>query len=165
MLFTDKELIRAALYPRAFVLVGLGAGVGALVRWWLAVLIPIAGMWHPATLIANLVGTFLLAYHTRMWAETLRYSWIPYARLAVGTGFCGGLTTYSTLAVEILRTSASHGTAAALAYTAVTLGGGLVCAAAGWLAGRWVKHRYLVWEETHHPRDAQYTLADEEEGR
>ncbi|MDO5726816.1 MAG: CrcB family protein [Bowdeniella nasicola] len=150
MLFTNQQLLRGALYPRAFILVGLGAALGALSRWWLLALIPPAGNLPLATLSANLLGTFVLAFHIRLWVDTLRFSWIPSARLLVNTGFCGGLTTYSTFAIEMLRTQASAGTIAALGYLTITLGGGLVCAAGGWFGGKWVKETYLGWERTHH---------------
>ena len=82
-----------------FVAVGLGAMLGAWLRWGL-------GMWlnprFPAvplgTLTANLVGGYLVG---------IAVAWIsarpeidPAWRLFIVTGFLGGLTTFSTFSAE-----------------------------------------------------------------
>ncbi len=79
--------------------VALGGAVGAALRYSLAHalghghrptrLLPVG------TLIANTVGCFVLG-----WAATAMSGT---ALLLVGTGFCGGLTTWSTLATETDR--------------------------------------------------------------
>ena len=52
-------------------------------------------------------------------------------RLALGTGVLGGYTTFSSLALEVERLLASGAVGTALAYAAVSLIAGTLCAAAG----------------------------------
>lgn len=79
--------------------VGLGATIGAWLRWCL-------GMWlnniHQhiplGTLVANLVGGFIIGMATSFffWHNTVSPEW----RLFIITGFLGGLTTFSTFSAE-----------------------------------------------------------------
>ncbi len=79
-----------------------GAGVGALVRWSLGLAL---NEMFPAiplgTLIANIVGGFLmgLVIGSLDQFQTLPIEW----RLAITTGFLGGLTTFSTFSGETLN--------------------------------------------------------------
>ena len=75
--------------------VGIGAAIGAWLRWWLGVamnaLVPGLPM---GTLAANLIGGYLIGIAVTIFAE---YGGLaPELRLFVITGFLGGLTTYST---------------------------------------------------------------------
>ena len=84
------------------------------------------------TFVANLLGSFvlglLLEALARAGDDTGRRR---RARLLLGTGFCGGLTTYSTFAVESdLLVRDGHGGLAA-AYLAGTVVTGLVAAVLG----------------------------------
>ena len=88
-----------------------------------------AGAWPWATLLANLAGAFLLGYVAALLRDRA-----PAAELRLrllGTGFCGALTTFSTLQLELLTMldDGEHGLAAA--YVAVSLGIGLAAVAAG----------------------------------
>lgn len=79
--------------------VGLGAAIGAWLRWCL-------GMWlnniHQhiplGTLVANLGGGFIIGMATSFffWHNNLSPEW----RLFIITGFLGGLTTFSTFSAE-----------------------------------------------------------------
>jgi CrcB protein len=79
----------------------LGASLGALLRWalgvWLNGLFPAL---PPGTLVANLVGGYLIGLAVGAFAQhaTLPPEW----RLFVITGFLGGLTTFSTFSAEIV---------------------------------------------------------------
>ena len=84
------------------------------------------------TLLINLLGAFLLGLLleslTRRGKDRGTRQLI---RLGVGTGFMGAFTTYSTLAVEVsLLTKGGH-TTLGLTYAALSVGGGLICSAAG----------------------------------
>lgn len=53
-----------------------------------------------ATLIINVVGALILGYVT---ARSLKYQLPLDTKLIIGTGFCGGFTTFSTACFEAIR--------------------------------------------------------------
>jgi len=72
--------------------VAAGAGVGALVRWAITATLSGAPL-LTGVVFVNLMGTALLAvvlYHPRVTSRI---------RSIAGTGFCGGLTTFSAVAL------------------------------------------------------------------
>ena len=110
---------------RALALVAVGAFVGAVCRYLLAVWLPDSTAWLPGTLpwgtlAANALGAFALG------ALTARER-APAVSLAAGTGFCSSFSTYSTFAVE---TVGLGGGSAAL-YVAGTYGLGLLAVVLG----------------------------------
>jgi CrcB protein len=79
--------------------VGLGASFGAIVRWLLGIALnPILPALPLGTLAANLVGGLIMGLALGFFAhyEALPVAW----RLAITTGFLGGLTTFSTFSGE-----------------------------------------------------------------
>ena len=79
----------------------IGASLGALLRWWLGTelnshfpTIP------PGTLAANLIGAYIIGLGIALFASFPALA--PEWRLFVITGFCGGLTTFSTFSAEIV---------------------------------------------------------------
>ncbi len=109
---------------------GAGCGARYLVGVWLG---PRAFPY--ATLIVNLVGSFLIAL---IMESTLRVaSFPPNLRLALTTGFMGGLTTYSSFNYETTTLAAEGAWLRAALNVSITL---LGCAIAG-LAGLWLARR------------------------
>jgi CrcB protein len=84
--------------------------------------IPNASAWPWATFAVNILGAFLLGYFTTRLQERLPLS--AYRRPLLGTGFCGALTTFSTVQVELLKMLDVHryGLAAGYATASVVLG-------------------------------------------
>ena len=83
----------------SFLSVGLGAFAGAVLRWLLGLALnPILPTLPLGTLAANLGGGLLMGGAMGLFAhyETLPIAW----RLALMTGFLGGLTTFSTFSGE-----------------------------------------------------------------
>ena len=79
--------------------VGGGALAGAWLRWWLAIRMnPIFPTLPFGTLTANLVGGYVIGL--AVGAVNLDLGLSPQARLFLMTGFCGGLTTFSTFSAE-----------------------------------------------------------------
>jgi fluoride exporter len=80
----------------------LGASVGALLRWILGLKM---NAWAPllpaGTLAANLIGGYVVGVAVALFADMPQLS--PEWRLLVITGFCGGLTTFSTFSAEAVE--------------------------------------------------------------
>ncbi len=80
-------------------LVGGGGFVGSLTRYGLAVAAQrIAFVWPLGTLAANILGCLIIGIITGLAERSGSIS--PAVRLAVATGFCGGLTTMSSMIYE-----------------------------------------------------------------
>ncbi len=111
--------------PRELAAVFAGGAAGALARIWLSRL-PVAGApsWPWITLSVNLAGAFALGYLGTRLQERLPVS--TYRRPLLGSGVCGGLTTFSTLQVELIKILAAHRYAEAAGYAAVSIVGGLL---------------------------------------
>jgi CrcB protein len=80
--------------------VGIGAAVGAWLRWGLGTwLNPLHADIPIGTLSANLIGGYLIGLAVAFFAQHPGLS--PEWRLLIITGFLGGLTTFSTFSIEI----------------------------------------------------------------
>ncbi len=119
--------------PRILLAVFCGGAIGSLARAGLEeALAPAPGQWPWATLIVNLAAAFLLG------AIVARYAGRTHSeqRMALyGPGFCGGLSTFSTLQLELFELLDGGHVVTAAGYAAASLAGGLALA---WLALRLV---------------------------
>src|SRR6187455_89739 len=108
---------------RELAAIGGGGVLGAVARAELADAMPhTPAHWPWATFIVNIVGAFALGYFTTRLQERLPLS--SYRRPFLGTGFCGALTTFSTMQLELLRMlDGSHiGFAAGYAAASIVVG-------------------------------------------
>ncbi|HEU4975956.1 MAG TPA: fluoride efflux transporter CrcB [Baekduia sp.] len=80
------------------------------------------GSWPWATFAVNVAGAFLLGWFVTRLQERLPLS--SYRRPFLGTGVCGGLTTFSTMQVELLRMLDAGRLALALGYAAASVAAG-----------------------------------------
>ena len=118
----------------------IGASLGALLRWWLGArlnnLLPSV---PPGTLMANLIGGYVVGAAIAYFgvAQSLSPEW----RLLIITGFCGGLTTFSTFSLEVVLLLRQAQLAWALAAIAAHLFGSLTATALGILSTQ----RVLGW--------------------
>ncbi len=83
----------------SFVSVGVGAVLGAWVRWALSIILPSPPMFFPmGTFVANLIGGFLIGASVEY--LSLQPSISPQVKLFLVTGLLGALTTFSTFSME-----------------------------------------------------------------
>ncbi|WP_148611932.1 fluoride efflux transporter FluC [Nocardioides rubriscoriae] len=102
-------------------LVALGAAVGAPLRFVVATWLDDEVPW--GTLTVNVVGSFVLGLLVALSVDADAYA-------LLGVGFCGGLTTYSSFAVQTARLG-RRGTA----YAAATIVVSVAAAALGYTVG------------------------------
>ena len=101
-----------------------GGAVGTAARAVLGtVLARDPAQWPWPTFAVNIIGAFLLGYFTTRLLERLPLS--SYRRPMLGTGLCGGLTTFSTMQVETVRMLDHHVYGLALGYTTASVAAGL----------------------------------------
>ena len=123
---------------RDVALVGVGGTFGTAARYLLSEVIPGWRGIPVATLAINILGAFLLGVLLERLARAgadagLRHT----VRLLIGTGFLGGFTTYSALAVDTTLLAGGGRPGAALAYAALTIVVGAIATALGILAAGW----------------------------
>ncbi|MGE6492501.1 fluoride efflux transporter CrcB [Exiguobacterium sp. NPDC077395] len=107
-----------------YVYVGLAGAVGALARYGLGLLVASFGTspFPVATLLINLIGSFLLGWLTHRFLQTGKPS--PQIVTIVGTGMIGSFTTFSTFSVETIQLLENDHVLLAVAYVflSITLG-------------------------------------------
>jgi CrcB protein len=112
------------------VVLGVGAlgGVGAIARAEVGEALPYErGHWPWATFIVNIAGALLLGYFTTRLQERLPLS--AYRRPFLGTGICGGLTTFSTMQLELVRMLDDGRDGLALGYAGASVALGFLAVA------------------------------------
>lgn len=117
----------------ALALVAAGGLLGTVVRRGAMQLWPTQeGEWPAATSVVNVAGALALGFLLERLARSgPDVGWRLRARLAGGTGFCGALTTYSTLAIEVDQLVRTGHRSLAASYAATSVLAGLVAAGAG----------------------------------
>jgi fluoride exporter len=115
---------------KAIAAIFIGAGLGALLRWCLGLsLNSYFPSIPPGTLAANLIGGYIIGVAVAFFAT---YSGLaPEWRLFVITGFCGGLTTFSTFSAEVVALLQQGHSLDAFGAAALHLGGSVLMTFAG----------------------------------
>ncbi|MGH8218133.1 MAG: fluoride efflux transporter CrcB [Steroidobacteraceae bacterium] len=123
---------------KSIVAVSVGAVLGALLRWWLGMKlndyfpdIP------PGTIAANLLGGYIIGAAIAFFSSFAALP--PEWRLLVVTGFCGGLTTFSTFSAELVALLRAGQVLVACASVAIHLCGSALMTAAGIGTVEWLK--------------------------
>ena len=122
----------AAFRRRAILLavIGVGGALGAAARYGTGLALPPRLDAFPvATFLVNVVGAVILGAVVALPTDWLAAHELT--RPAIGTGFCGGLTTFSTMTLEIYQRSSAHSTLAVV-YAVTSLLAAPVCAWAGY---------------------------------
>lgn len=122
----------------AILAICLGAALGALLRWQLGLkLNEYFPTLPPGTFVANLVGGYIIGLAVAYFANASEIA--PEWRLFIITGFCGGLTTFSTFSAEVVTLLQAGRIGWAATTIAVHVTGSLVATIAG----------LLTWELMH----------------
>ena len=111
----------------AVLLIALAGAAGVLARYGVGHLTP--SMW--ATLGVNVAGSFALGLLVHLGRD-----WSSEARDAVGVGFLGGFTTFSTFSLDVLADLEAGRVGRALVYVLLSVGLGVAAAGVGWVLAR-----------------------------
>ena len=116
------------------VLVGLGGAVGSNARYWLGWWFkeqPWAKDYFWGTFVINVSGSILLGLIAALFKDRAGVGF-----LLLGTGFCGGYTTFSTFSLEVVEFMQRGRWDLALLYVSTSVLGGFLGFAAVFLAVR-----------------------------
>lgn len=123
---------------KSVIAICVGASLGALLRWWFGMqLNSLFPAIPPGTLTANLVGGYIIGLAIAFFATYPAIA--PEWRLIVITGFCGGLTTFSTFSAEIVTLLQQGRSLWALGAAASHLFGSVIMTLAGIGTVTWIK--------------------------
>ncbi len=125
------------MWWRSLVAVAVGGMLGCLLRWVLAIFLNrLFPTLPPGTLAANLIGCYIIGAAIAFFMQYPAFA--PEWRLFVTTGFCGGLTTFSTFSAEVVMLMQSGRSAAALVAIGAHLIGSLLMTFAGIASVAWL---------------------------
>ena len=111
------------LYPLG---IFLAAMLGGLVRYFVSSQLPVSPDFPWGTLLVNYLGIFCLVYLVKGY---LAYKGTSKGLvLALGTGFCGGLTTFSSLMLDAVKLLDTGRYLSLGIYLFLSIGGGLLLA-------------------------------------
>ena len=118
---------------KSLIVIAIGASVGAWLRWLLSIkLNALFPTIPPGTVVANMVGGYLIGLTIAFLAASPSLS--PEWRLLIITGFCGGLTTFSTFSAETVTLIQEGKLLWALGSISLHVVGSLAMTAAGLLS-------------------------------
>lgn len=123
---------------KSVLVISIGAALGAVLRWVLGTrfnsLFPAI---PPGTLVANLVGGYIIGVGAAYLAQAPDLP--PEWRLFIITGFCGGLTTFSTFSAEVVTLLQQERLGMAMVAIAVHVSGSLMMTLLGLASGQWLR--------------------------
>jgi CrcB protein len=118
-----KQRILPRTDRREIAAIFAGGALGTLARAALSDAFPrSATSWPWPTFAVNIAACILLGYFVTRLQERLPLS--SYRRPLLGTGLCGGLSTFSTMQVEIVKMLGAHAWGLAAGYTAASIAAG-----------------------------------------
>lgn len=120
---TGKRKMLPRIDRREIAAIFVGGAIGTLLRAALSEAFPLPVTAWPWPIFAvNIVAAFVLGYAVTRLQERLPLS--AYRRPLLGTGLCGGLSTFSTMQVEILKMIDAHAWGLAIGYAAASVAAG-----------------------------------------
>lgn len=116
----------------AVLAISVGSALGALLRWQLGLrLNEVFPTLPPGTLVANIIGGYIIGVAVAYFANASDIA--PEWRLLIITGFCGGLTTFSTFSAEVVTLLQAGRIGWAATTIAIHVSSSLVATVAGLL--------------------------------
>ncbi|MCM3569485.1 fluoride efflux transporter CrcB [Neobacillus mesonae] len=109
--------------------VGAGGFLGAIFRYLVGKIIPSQSGFPLSTLVINLLGCLFLAWFFTITAKRKNIN--QNLILAIGTGFTGAFTTFSTFSVETMSLFSHEQFIIAILYVLISILGGLAFALIG----------------------------------
>jgi fluoride exporter len=126
------------IWWRSLIAVAAGGMLGCLLRWVLAIALnKLFPAIPPGTLAANLIGCYIIGVAVAFFLQYPAFA--PEWRLFVTTGFCGGLTTFSTFSAEVVLLMQSGRNGTALMAVGAHLIGSLALTFAGIATVSWLQ--------------------------
>ena len=110
-------------YPLGIFLAGM---LGGIVRFQISRWLPSSPDFPWGTLVVNYLGIFCLVYLVKGYLVSKGSS--KGVVLALGTGFCGGLTTFSSFILDAVKMLDTGRYISLLVYLVLSVGGGLLFA-------------------------------------
>ncbi len=109
--------------------VAIGGGLGALLRYWVGLLVGTTGLFPWATIIINIAGSFAIGW---LWAFAGDSVWFQnWGRALLIIGLLGGFTTFSAFSLDVHTLQTTNQLLQAIAYVVVTVAGCLLGVWAG----------------------------------
>ena len=110
-------------YPLGIFLAGM---LGGIVRFQISIWLPSSPDFPWGTLVVNYLGIFFLVYLVKGYLVYKGSS--KGTILTLGTGFCGGLTTFSSLLLDAVKLLDTGRYLSLVTYLLLSIGGGLLLA-------------------------------------
>ena len=127
--------------PMDIVWVGLGGGLGSVLRWWIGRIIGARyrGNFPFGTFLINVSGTFLIGYLSVLFGIDWhnRYGHSMVLNSFVLTGVLGGYTTFSSMQLDAATLAAKTRGGFAASYLLCSVVAGLLAGALGAGLARW----------------------------
>lgn len=123
----------------AVLAISVGSAVGALTRWQLGLrLNQLFPTLPPGTLVANIIGGYIIGLAIAFFSQNNEIA--PEWRLLIVTGFCGGLTTFSTFSAEVVTLIQEGRFGWASVSIALHVGCSLIATIAGLMTWQLARH-------------------------